>query len=329
LDVRKFVRTISMILVGLVATLAVLALATQAGALIIERMYPPEGRLIEGAGGQLHVVDLGPREALGPAIVLIHGASANLRSLRGLGDRLAQRHRVVLIDRPGHGWSPRGDAATTSPETQAAMIDAALGEIGVERAIVVVHSLAGALGTLLPLNHPKRIVGLVMLAPVTHPWPGGVGSYNKIVTTPVIGPLLAYTITLPLGLAITPPAASAVFSPQAMPEDFISASATPLLLRPQEFLANAFDLTTLKEAVRAQVPRYPQIAVPVVILHGDADTTVSVKIHARAFVAAVPHAKLIVLPNIGHMVQYAVPDLVVREIEALIAAQVAPTAALQ
>ena len=318
-----------MILIGLLATLAVLALATQAGVLIVERMYPPEGRLVGVAGGQLHVLDLGPREAPGPAIVLIHGASANLRSLRGLGDRLALRHRVVLIDRPGHGWSPRDDVATTSPEIQAAMIDAALGELGVDRAIVVVHSLAGALGALLPLNHPRRIAGLVMLAPVTHPWPGGVGSYNEIVATPLIGSLLAHTLTLPLGLAILKPAARAVFAPQAMPEDFVAASATPLLLRPQEFLANAFDLVTLKEAVRAQVPRYPQIAVPVVILHGDADTTVSVNIHARAFVGAVPHAKLIVLPNVGHMVQYAAPDLVVREVEALIAAQAAPTAALQ
>jgi len=318
-----------MILVGLLATLAVLALATQAGVLIIERMYPPEGRLIDAAGGKLHVVELGSRDAPGPAIVLIHGASANLRSMRSLGDRLAQRHRVVLIDRPGHGWSPRDDLATSSPTSQARIIDAALGQLGVERAVVVVHSLAGALGVLLPLNHPKRIAGLVMLAPVTHPWPGGVGTTNKIVTTPVIGPLVAHTLTLPIGLAVMASAARAVFSPQAMPEDFIAASATPLLLRPQEFLANAFDLVTLKEAVRAQVPRYPQIAVPVVILHGDADTTVSVNIHARAFVAAVPQAQLIVLPNVGHMVQYVATDRVVREVETLIAAEAAARAALR
>ena len=41
-----------------------------------------------------------------------------------------------------------------------------------------------------------------MLAPVAYPWPGGVGRYNKIVATPVIGPLLAYTVTLPLGLLL-------------------------------------------------------------------------------------------------------------------------------
>ena len=56
----------------------------------------------------LHVVDIGPRDAAGPAIVMIHGASSNLESMRQpLGDRLARNHRVILIDRPGHGWSTR------------------------------------------------------------------------------------------------------------------------------------------------------------------------------------------------------------------------------
>ena len=41
------------------------------------------------------------------------------------------------------------------------------------------------------LDYPARVAGLVMLAPVAYPWPGGVGRYNKIVAMPVIGPLLA------------------------------------------------------------------------------------------------------------------------------------------
>ena len=57
-----------------------------------------------------------------------------------------------------------------------------------------------------------------MLAPVAYPWPGGIGWYNKLVTTPVIGPLLAYTITLPLGFFLAAPGARGVFLPQVMPE---------------------------------------------------------------------------------------------------------------
>ena len=132
------------------------------------------------------------------------------------------------------------------------MIDAALEKLGVGAAIFVVHSWAGALGARMALDYPTRLAGLVMLAPVAYPWTGGVGWYNDVVTTPVIGPLLAYTITLPLGLFLTGPGARTAFLPQTMPENFVSDTATPLLLRPREFLANARDLVTLKAAVREQ-----------------------------------------------------------------------------
>jgi pimeloyl-ACP methyl ester carboxylesterase len=98
----------------------------------------------------------------------------------------------------------------------------------------------------------------------------------------------------------------------------VDSSATRLLLRPREFLANARDLVDLKQAVAAQAPRYGEIDKPVTIIAGDEnDKTVSTNIHSRPFAAAVKGAKLIVLRGVGHMVQYAAPDLVVSEIEAM------------
>src|SRR6267378_2051256 len=180
-------------------------------------------------------------------------------------------------------------------------------------AVVVVAALAG-----LALDYPRRVAGLVMLAPVAYPWPGGVGWYNKVVTTPVIGPLLAYTITLPLGFFLTESGSRGVFLPQFMPQDFVSNTATPLLLRPREFLANARDLVTLKAAVAEQAPRYANIGAPMVVIAGDVDKTVSTNIHSRPLAAVVPNAKLIVLSDVGHMVQNAAPELVITEIEAMI-----------
>ena len=313
-----------MILLSGVAALVILALITQAGVFALQRAYPQQGKTIDVAGARLNVVELGPRDAKGPPVVMIHGASSNLESMRPLGDLLAQHHRVILIDRPGHGWSTRGDLKNSTPAMQAKMLDEALEKLGVSGAIVVVHSLAGALGALLALDYPRRVAGLAMLAPVAYPWPGGVGWYNKVVTTPLIGPLLAYTISVPLGLIVSEPGARSVFAPQIMPPGFIKASATPLLLRPRELLANAWDLVTLKAAVAEQAPRYGNIKAPVVVITGDTDTTVSPGIHSRRFAAAVPDAKLIVLPGVGHMVQYAAPDVVVREIEAMMAGLSAP-----
>lgn len=307
-----------MITVVVVATLAVLALITQAGVLALQRAYPAQGQLIAVTGATLNVVDIGPRNAAGPPVVMIHGASSNLEIMRPVGDRLAKDHRVILIDRPGHGWSTRARLDDSTPAIQGRMIDEALEKLGVPPAIFVVHSWAGALGALMALDYPQRVAGLVMLAPVTHRWPGGVGWYNKAVTTPVIGPLLAYTITLPIGYFLTEAGARSVFLPQIMPDNFVSDTATLLLLRPREFLANAWDLVTLKAAVVEQAPRYSQIRVPTVVITGDTDTTVSPNIHSRPFAAAVPNAKLIVLPNVGHMVPYAAPDLVAHQVEQMI-----------
>jgi pimeloyl-ACP methyl ester carboxylesterase len=320
LVVHKVFRTFAMIAVVVVTALMVLALVTQAGVVALQRVYLAQGETIEVAGASLNIVDIGPRDAAGPPIVMIHGASSNLETMRQpLGDMLAKSHRVILIDRPGHGWSSRADLSDSTPAIQGRMIDEALQKLGVIKAIFVVHSWAGALGARMALDYPQRVAGLVMLAPVAYPWPGGVGWYNKIITTPVIGPLLAYTITLPLGYFLAESGARGVFLPQVMPQNYVSNTATLLLLRPCEFLANAWDLVTLKEAVREQAPYYPNIKAPVVVISGDsADKTVSTEIHSRPFTAAVPNAKLIVLPDVGHMVQNAAPELVVREIDAMI-----------
>jgi pimeloyl-ACP methyl ester carboxylesterase len=309
-----------MLAVVFVAALVVLALATQAGVIVLQHRYPAHGKAIEVTGATLNVLDIGPKDAAGPPIVLIHGASSNLEAMRRpLGDMLAVSHRVILIDRPGHGWSSAAGEEAATPAAQGRMIEEALKKLNVGPVILVVHSWAGALGARMAIDYPARVAGLVMLAPVAYPWPGGVGWYNELVTKPVIGPLLAYTVTLPLGYFLAESGARTVFLPQVMPDDFVANTATPLLLRPREFLANARDLVRLKQAVTEQAPRYPEISAPTVVIAGDVDKTVSTNIHSRPFAAAVPNAKLIVLPGVGHMVQNAAPDLVIREIEGLIA----------
>lgn len=93
-----------MISVVVVMALVILALVTQAGVLALERTYPAQGKMIEVAGATLNVLDIGPRDTATPPIIMIHGASSNLETMRWpLGDELAKNHRVILIDRPGHG----------------------------------------------------------------------------------------------------------------------------------------------------------------------------------------------------------------------------------
>src|SRR5215218_1375270 len=211
-----------MSLIGVAVALLVLAAITQIGVVLIQRSYAPQGRMIDVAGGRLHVVEIGPQDASSLPVVLIHGASSNLESMRQpLGDLLARKHRVIMIDRPGHGWSTRDSLSDSTPAIQARMIDEALGKLGVERAIVVGHSWGGAVAPAIALNNPSRVAGLVLLAPVTHRWPGGVAWYHNLGATPLIGQLFAYTLALPTGALMLNPGARGAFQPQLAPDNYV------------------------------------------------------------------------------------------------------------
>jgi pimeloyl-ACP methyl ester carboxylesterase len=307
-----------MSLISVAVALLVLAAITQIGVLLIERSHAPTGRMIDVTGGRLHVVEIGTSNTGSIPVVLIHGASSNLESMRQpLGERLARNHRVIMIDRPGHGFSTRETLTDSTPVIHARMIDEALGKLGIARAIIVGHSWGGALAPAMAIHHPDRVAGLVLLAPVTHRWPGGVAWYHNVGAMPVLGRLFAHTLALPTGVLMLNTGARGAFLPQSMPDGYLSSTRLSLLLRPREFLANAHDMATLKDAVTAQMPRYSEIKVPVVILHGDLDKSVYIDRHSRPFVQAVPHTELIVLPGVGHLVPNAATDQVVAAVERL------------
>lgn len=309
------------VLLVIIALFILGAAITLIGVAHIERAHRPAGVFVPVTGGQLHVVELAPaRPTNAPPIVLLHGASGNLEDLRlALGGLLAHSHRVILIDRPGHGFSDRpGGASDASPGRQAALIAEALARLGVTRAIMGGFSLSGAVAAAYALDFPDRTTGLVLLAPVTHPWNGGIGWYNKLAAAPLLGALFAHTLVLPLGLVMFARAAASTFAPQMVPRGYAQRAAGHLVLRPPEFIANAQDLAALKAFVTAQVPRYRQIAAPTVIITGDRDSTVSPDINARAAAALIPNAKLVVLEGIGHMVTHAAAEAIVAEIEALL-----------
>jgi pimeloyl-ACP methyl ester carboxylesterase len=307
----------------LTLVLGVLAAATRLGVAKIEAAHPPTGQFIEVQGVRLHVAVLGlAPDAPGadPAIVLIHGASGNLEDMRiALGEKLAASRRVILIDRPGHGWSSRPQSDDyASPARQAELVAGALEQLGVRRAIVIGHSWGGAFATAYALAFPERTAGLVLLSAVTHPWPGDPGWYNKLASLPYIGALFLCTCVYPLGLLMAAGASRSVFEPQAVPDDYMRRAAIRLVLRPKAFYSNARDLALLERFISTQVPRYADLRTPTVIITGDRDTLVSPQINARALAASVPSAKLILLKDVGHMPHHAAPEVVAAAIDELV-----------
>jgi len=69
-----------------------------------EQGWPPEGQILDLGGRQVHAVVMGQ----GPDVVLIHGASGSTRDFTfGFAETLAHSYRVIILDRPGLGYSGR------------------------------------------------------------------------------------------------------------------------------------------------------------------------------------------------------------------------------
>lgn len=88
------------VLLGVVVVLAVLALFSGFIARRVTRAFPPEGRFVDIGGDRIHYVEYGS----GPPLVFVHGLAGQWRNFAYLPlTRLAQHHRVILVDRPGAG----------------------------------------------------------------------------------------------------------------------------------------------------------------------------------------------------------------------------------
>lgn len=119
-------------------------------------------------GIQIHYLDYpGPE----PAIVLLHGLSANANEFGGLlSEGLAASHRVIAPDLRGRG-------RTGKPATGYAMADhaadviALLDHLGLDRVVMGGHSFGALLAIFIAANYPDRVKRVIVIdaAIVFHP----------------------------------------------------------------------------------------------------------------------------------------------------------------
>lgn len=284
----------------------------------IKAAHPPAGQFVDVEGARMHYVLREPEAAPRGTIVLVHGASGNEADLRAplAEPLLARGFRVISIDRPGHGWSVR-DSEEASPARQALQIRQAIERTGVKGAVVAGHSLAGALTLQLALDHSDLFHAAMLIAPVTHPWPGGVAFYYRLTAAPVVGPVFAWTAMTPLALTLIDASLESVFAPQSPPAGYRARTGVELVLRPETFRANARDVVGMHAFVSREQARYGEISIPVDIVTGDSDTIVLTHIHSYGSARDIPRSTLHVMPGVGHSPHWARPEDVAERIAAL------------
>ncbi len=282
----------------------------------VERTYPADGLLLDVGGQDVHVLTRGPEAA--PPVLMIHGASANAREFTiSLTPHLEDGLRLLMADRPGHGWSDRFDGAEQLG-AQARQMAGVLDQLAPgQKAVIVGHSFGGAVALRLALDRPDLVAGLVLLAPVTHDWGEGSGTawYNSVASAPIAGPVFSQVVPI-VGPGMMRSGVESVFDPAPTPPDYYESAGLPLLLRPPNFRANARDMIALKEELAEQSARYGEITAPVIVFSGSQDTVLAPRLHTARLKKQLP-LELVALPEEGHMPHHGESEAVASAIRRL------------
>ena len=278
-----------------------------------EAKYPPIGQFVEVEGLRIHYLD----EGEGPAVILLHGAQSNIRDWSfALVDKLKGKHRVVAFDRPGLGYSDRPEAGADVPAEQARILKTAADKLGVGKAVIVGHSFGGAVAAAWTVNYQDDVVGLISLAGATHDW-GGTNRTLYTIGASGVGPVLGSAARAYVSGDRALSLVNDAFAPNEPIPGYAEHLGIELALRPDTFRYNSTDITNLSNHLATQSKRYPEIEVPVVLIHGDADLTVPLENHSLKFYDDVPNGRLVVLPGVGHMVHQVSQPRIVEAIERL------------
>src|SRR4051794_29733712 len=299
--------------VGTAAALGAAALYTAKMTRDAERKHPPIGRFLDVDGGvRLHYIERGTGESL----ALIHGPGTLIQdfTVNGLVDRLSERYRVIVIERPGYGYSERPRGLWT-PRAHATLYEHALHQLGVEHAIVLGHSWGTMVAISLALQAPTLVRSLVLLSGYYFPTARMDVALNTPLTLPGIGDALRHTVSPPLARLMLPAGIRAMFAPAPVPEHFDRLFPKELMVRPIQLRASAEDAALMTPSVVELQEHYRELKMPVVILTGGDDQIVDVGRQSRRLHEEIPQSELIVVPGLGHMVHHLAPDAVIKAID--------------
>jgi pimeloyl-ACP methyl ester carboxylesterase len=228
------------------------------------------------------------RAGSGPALLLLHGIGSNSRSFRHQLADLSDGFDVIAWDAPGYGQSS-DPAETFTLEALADCAVALLDDLGIERAHVLGVSMGGVIAQLVSLLHPERVRSLILVDTNT----GGGALPEPLRGDRVRQRLEALERLGPRGMAEqrAPHLLSA-----AAPADLIAEVAAIMAeVRPAGYCTAAVALGNTDLSSRLSA-----IAVPTLVIHGQEDTVVPLQT-GRELAASIPGARMVVLPDAGHV----------------------------
>lgn len=300
------------VLLGGAAVMGATALYVVKRARDAERQHPPIGRFMTVDGVRLHYVERGRGEPL----VLIHGTGTMIQDFTtsGIVERLAERYRVIVFDRPGYGYSARPGRLWT-PRAQADLLRKALARLGIEKAVVMGHSWGTLVAVSLALEAPSLVRGLVLASGYYYPTARADAPLLSPPAIPVIGDILRYTVSPLAARLMLPRLIEQMFAPAPVPEHFDRLMPKELMLRPSQLHAAAEEAALMIPSAAKLQSRYRELEPPVVIVTGADDQVTDTGRQSARLHHELAGSELMPLPGLGHMIHHLAPDEVIEAID--------------
>lgn len=292
-----------------------------------DRLLPTGARaswLAHGAG-RIRVLQGGP--AAGGAagrltLVLVHGGgydNAAISWSRVFG-RLAADRTVVAPDLPGFG-DAEGIPVTGDPDELADLVTEVARSAGADRFVVAGISMGGDIALRVALRHPEAVAGLVLVAPggLTARLPNAASQLAAWLAAQLPDRVL-FGLGRLAGRFTDTYLSRMVHDPTSVDATLRAAFAREAG-RPDSGLGyGRYNQATLgpRQMRNNLLPAVPAITAPTLLLHGVDDPLVD-PAGSRAAAAAMPSARLVLVPDCGHWLPVEKPEVFLVEVEAFLA----------
>lgn len=215
-------------------------------------------------------------------------------------DRIGPRARTLAIARPG--WEP--GSAPLDLEGNAEAAREALDQAHIDSAVVVGHSLGGAVAAWLAARYPDRVSGLVLVAPAADT--RSLTALDRLLAAPIVGDVLsAAFLATAGGAAAMRPVRRAIGGRLGVNTGYLRSSA-PMLLRTAAWRAFVAEQRTLIRDLPALEQRLGEIQAPTTVVIGTADRIVPIA-SARSVAARIRGSSLVELKGAHHLVHQQRP----------------------
>lgn len=287
-------------------------------------------RLRRDDGASLRLFCHGPRDAPGPAILILDGIGCAGWAFERSLPTLSEHHRVVLMHYRGHGKSPDPPRPwRLSIPVLADDAAAACEHLGLRSVVAVGFSMGFPVALELYRRHRHLVAGLLSLAgPSGRVLTSfqGTQAFGRLLPLAVATTRIAHDLTTRVWRKLLPSQLSREISLRSgqVNADRIEAADLELYMRGIAAMNPELFVTLLDEAHRhSAADVLPSIAVPTLVVAGARDSFVPLAT-MRALAFAIPRVQWKVYPDATHALPAEYPLEIAREILDFVATTVAP-----